>query len=235
MPITAIALLRISHTALTGSGTLKVEALDDGVLVHTGQSFASEPSELSLALHAALGDALQQHRDERGILFIPDVAAPKQKTYERVIEEVGEGGVWGPLVDELGEEGDFGALLGNLLGQMPTSLLAAANAAAQGQPGAFESAAAQLSQLMNNSSELQGLAAQMAGMLGQPMPQPGPRDAAPPNVEDAMGQMAQLLEGSGLDLSSPALQEMAAKMQAALGAEEPAPEPEPPEPKREKK
>src|SRR5690606_12973677 len=121
-------------------------------------SFATEPVELSLALHGLLGEALAEHRDARGIFFIPEVAAPRARSYEAVVEEVGEGGVWAPLVDatSAGGEEEFGALLGNLLGQMPSSLLAAAQAAASGQPGAFEAVSAQLQDLLRNESQLAG-------------------------------------------------------------------------------
>jgi hypothetical protein len=214
MAITALALLRFSHAQLASAPAVRVDALDDGVLVHTGESFAAEPAELSLALHQQLGELLALHQDERGILFIPDVAKPSARSSEAVVDEVGEGGVWGPLVSELdGEgEGDFGALLGNLLGQMPGSLLAAANAAAQGQPGAFEQVSSQLSQLMGSSKELQGLAAQFAGMLGN---QGGAQAGGP--EQDVLGdvaKMAQQLGASGLDLSPTALDELAKRFEA---------------------
>jgi hypothetical protein len=241
MPITAIALLRISPAQLPPLAGKRVQELDDAVLLHTGENFAREPAELSLALHALLGGALDLHQDARGIFFVPDVAAPSARSYEQVVAEVGEGGVWAPLVDALGDEaegGDLGALLGNLLGQMPSSLLAAANAAAHGQPGAIEAMSAQLSQLMSKSSELQGLAAQFAGMLDQATPPsaPGARPAdagiAPGgNIAEQMAQMAEALAGSGFDLSAPAMQELGAKIEAEFErAQPPAPDAAPARP-----
>lgn len=224
MPIHAIALLQVPHAQLTAGPGVRIEALDDGALVHIGEDFAREPTELSLALHALLGDELAAHDDPRGILIIPDVAAPRARSYEQVVEEVGEGGVWAPLVDDLdgpGEGADFGALLGNLLNQMPSSLLSAASAAASGKPGAFEDMGKQLTQLMGQSSELSNLASQFAGMLGQPAPDPRAAaiDVAALDQEKLaaeMANMAKMLEGSGLDLSSPALEELAAKVEAEM-------------------
>lgn len=240
MPIHAIALLHVPPAQLTAAPGVRIDALEDGALVHTGEDFGREPTELSLALHALLGDALAQHEDARGILMIPEVAAPQARSYAQVVEEVGEGGVWAPLVDDLDQDGegaDFGALLGNLLNQMPSSLLSAASAAASGKPGAFEDMGKQLTQLMGQSSELSNLASQFAGMLGQPAPDP--RAAAldvsaldEQKLAAEMANMAKLLEGSGLDLSSPALQELAAKVEAEMqrggsaeGESESAPEP----------
>ena len=40
----------------------------------------------------------------RGVLFIPDVAAPQARSYAGVIAEVGEGGEWGPPLSGAGPE-----------------------------------------------------------------------------------------------------------------------------------
>jgi hypothetical protein len=161
MTIQAIALLRVSKEALPEAARARATSLEDGVLLSTDASFADDPEELSVVVRALAGPAVEsEHRDPRGILFIPSVVSPSATRYEDVVEEIGEGGVWGPLVDALdlpvGDEG-FQALLGNLLGQLPSSLLAAANAAAQGQPGAFEAMGAQLQGMLGNSDGLKGL------------------------------------------------------------------------------
>ncbi len=77
---------------------LYAEALDDGaMLVHTFQPFevfAQNPSEAEEWL-AQFGDALPDvHDDPRGLLFFPDTCEPESTTYDAVVEEVGDDGVW---------------------------------------------------------------------------------------------------------------------------------------------
>jgi len=173
MTIHAIALLRVSKEALPEAVRARATSLDDGLLLATDTSFADDPEELSVAVRALAGPAVEsQHRDPRGILFVPSVVTPAATSYEAVVEEIGEGGVWGPLVDALelpaGPEG-FQALLGNLLGQLPSSLLAAANAAAQGQPGAFEAMGAQLQGILGNGDSLANLFGAQTDTGGVPM------------------------------------------------------------------
>lgn len=81
------------------------EALDDGsFLLHTFQPFALFAASDDVAhtwldqFGEALGDV---HDDPRGILFFPDSIEPEVSTYEGVVEEVGEEGMWIPLVPEL--------------------------------------------------------------------------------------------------------------------------------------
>lgn len=92
MGIDAIALLRLSSAAIPTDRILRT--LDDGVLVKTGAPFDEEPEELALLLSEIVGDALDDHDDPRGVLMIPDVAQPKGKKYDEVVEEIGEGGTW---------------------------------------------------------------------------------------------------------------------------------------------
>jgi hypothetical protein len=161
MTIHAIALLRVSRESLPEAARARAKALEDGLLLTTDASFADDPEELSVAVRAVVGPALEtEHRDPRGIFLIPDVVTPTGSTYEAVVDEIGEGGVWGPLVDSLDlPEGPqaFQAMLGNLLNQLPSSLIAAANAAAQGQPGAFEAMGAQLQGIIGRSGPLSEL------------------------------------------------------------------------------
>ena len=197
MGIKAIGLLRIRGLS---SATRRVVPLDDAVLLYTEADFGDEPLALSLAVRALVGDALDsQHSDPRGIFFVPDVVVPTARTYEGVIEEIGDGGVWGPLhAPELasltfgGGAAGFEALLSGLLQQTPSSVLAAASAAVQNNPAAMQAAAAQLK-----------------GMLGQP----SATHAA--GLPDLSG-IAALLDGAGVDLSSPSLQQFASKLQAEL-------------------
>lgn len=186
MGIQAIALLQIDvgsgaselpasatqlgpHAALLADGATRIERLDDGILLHIGVPFASEPTALSFAVHALLGDALAaQHRDPRGVLFIPDVAAPKARSYEGVIREVGEGAEWGPPLSGAGAAAEgLEALLGDMLSAMPSSVLQSASAAVNGDPQAFQALTAQLEGLLGGSG--MDLSSPMFQQLAQTM------------------------------------------------------------------
>jgi hypothetical protein len=189
MPITALCLLHVAPNdpTIPARTAFKVERLDDALLVHTGQDFGAEPDELAAAVHGLLGEALlDRHDDDRGIFFLPDVAAPRARSYAGVIDEVGEGGLWAQPPSAAG--GGLDALLGQMLGQDPRALLSAATAAARENPGALAAAGAQLQGLLSNPQQLD---AQVPGLSA-------------------------MLKGSGIDFSSPALQQMAAGLQAQL-------------------
>lgn len=116
MALDALALLRLSPSDLPANAVHRT--LDDGVLVDTRVSFASEPEELAHALRRIAGDALDRHRDPRGVLLMPDVARPQGKTYDAVVDEIGEGGTWvSPDDEEQGDEGD-GDLLATMMQAM---------------------------------------------------------------------------------------------------------------------
>jgi len=224
MPIEALALLRLQtlHTSA------RLERLDDALIVHTGASFATEPEQLAEALAGLVGQAaLAQHDDPRGILFIPDVAAPQARSYDAVVEEVGEGGVWAApaLFRSRAEEPrastasyeqapDFGALLGNVLAQLPPSLLSAASAAAQGDRGALDAVSAQMQALLGSSPELQQLAGQLGGMLGQT----APGAAAPAGSE--LAKLEDMFASFGGGAAAEAsLHQLASQMEAELAAD----------------
>ncbi|MET0344141.1 MAG: hypothetical protein ABW252_24210 [Polyangiales bacterium] len=189
MTISAIALLRVSLDSLPEAVRARATALDDGILLPTDAAFATDPEELSITVRALVGPALEdEHRDARGIFLIPDVVSPSGKSYEAVIDEIGEGGVWGPLVDALDtpEGADaFKSMLGGLLEHLPGSLLAAANAAAQGQPGAFEAMSQQLSGMLGGNPALaQLLSSQGDALLGPALQALTGAPPAPDGEED---------------------------------------------------
>lgn len=172
MAIHAIALLQIKPGAGADAlplGAARVETLDDSILLHTGARFASEPTALSYAVHALLGDELaSQHRDPRGVLFIPDVAAPTARSYEAVIKEVGEGAEWGPPLSGAGAAAEgLEALLGNMLASMPNSVMQTASAAVNGDPQAFQALTAQLEGLLGGAG--MDLSSPMFQQLAQTM------------------------------------------------------------------
>jgi hypothetical protein len=202
MAITAMALLRIPNLpALAG----RVKALEDAVLFYTGADFATDPAALARLVREQLGEETAgKHVDPRGIFFVPHVAAPAARNYEAVIAEVGEGGVWAPPADAfspLGSAlagGSLGALLGGLLEQMPSSVLESVGAAARGEPGALQAASAQLQAAMAGSVDL----SQLAGTQTPPA-------AGEPALD--IGQLAAMLQGSGVDV-----QRLASEFQSAL-------------------
>lgn len=80
------------------SDGLYAELLEDGsVLVHTFQPFAvfeENPNEARVWLEQ-FGDVLADvHDDPRGILFFPDTYEPTATTYDAVVGEMADKGVW---------------------------------------------------------------------------------------------------------------------------------------------
>ncbi|AKT43295.1 hypothetical protein [Chondromyces crocatus] len=109
MSIDAIAVLRPRDPAVLEpyldldedseeSEGLYAEALDDGsFLVHTFQEYAlfAEDAGAGQEWLAQFGEDVGDiHDDPRGILFFPDSIEPEGQTYEAVVAEVGEQGVW---------------------------------------------------------------------------------------------------------------------------------------------
>jgi hypothetical protein len=97
MGIDAVALLKGKEHALPA--TLKTKTLDDATLVYTGVAFGSEPEEMAEALRTVLGAALDAQNDPRGVFVMPDRAKPTGQSYQAVIDEVGELGIWVEHVD----------------------------------------------------------------------------------------------------------------------------------------
>jgi hypothetical protein len=93
MGVDAIALLRPRRTlpkALQRRSTF----LKDGAALyrtlHRFGWFEAEPSEA----RDALEDLAGVHDDERGLFLFPDVCEPSARTYAKIIEEIGDAGVW---------------------------------------------------------------------------------------------------------------------------------------------
>mgnify|MGYP007051654439 CR=1 FL=1 len=114
------------------SDGLYAELLDDGaVLVHTFQPFEvfeQSPSEAREWL-AQFGDALPDvHDDPRGLLFFPDSIEPEGSSYDAVVTEIGDAGVWiaTSLVDEDASDEDASAWLGGGLPPIDMQALQAA-------------------------------------------------------------------------------------------------------------
>jgi hypothetical protein len=225
MAITAIALLRVEPPAGLAKQAGRITRLEDAILLHTRADFSDEPASLSRIVREQLGEALDAHSDPRGIFFIPDVAAPKARSYEAVIAEVGEGGEWGPIrAAELpfgaaGAGGALGALLGSLMEQMPSSVLESVGAAARGQPGAFEAATSQLKAAVEGSSELSSLAGQLSSGFGQTALPPELAALASKDLDAGgldLSQLGAMLGNSGIDLN--AMQGLMSQLESALAS-----------------
>lgn len=205
MPITAICLFKLPSLPLPTSGPVRVEALEDCVLLHTMLDFADDPEDVSAAVRSLIGEPLAtQHDDERGLFLIPSVAAPSARRYDAVIAEVGEGGVWAPWYEEIaGDElplgaagaSDLGALLGSMQGLMPQGMLAQAAASLREDPGALQEAAAQLPGLLQNPGALNDLLQQGTSQ---------------------MPDLANMLRTMGVDMSSADIAQLTNGLQAEL-------------------
>ncbi|WP_394821713.1 hypothetical protein [Pendulispora albinea] len=83
---------------------LYAEALDDGsFLVFTFQPYAAFEQDEDAARDwlAQFGDALPDiHHDPRGVLFFPDSCEPDGSTYDAVVAEIGERGIWVALDED---------------------------------------------------------------------------------------------------------------------------------------
>jgi len=188
MPIQALALLQVPGLEPVPGSSLRIQRLEDAVLLHTGESFATDPAELATRVRALIGDSVaDRHSDPRGIFYVPDVAAPKARSYAAVIAEVGEGGVWGPLrtpsavLPESLKADDLAAFLN----QVPSSLIDAVGEVTRRDPDALRNASKQLEQMMGESGA-QGI--------------------------------GQLLGSAGIDLSGGGLAQLVSSMQQELAA-----------------
>lgn len=164
MPISALCLIQRRNPSelpapIQAAGG---RSLDDAWLIPTGLSFALAPEALAQGARTLLGEALDEHDDERGLFIIPDVAKPSARTYAGVVEEIGDVGVWAPLA-AAGLAGGLDALLGGMLGQMPPDFLATAAATMRDNPEAVAQASSQLQHLMRNPDQLSGLTDMLRG------------------------------------------------------------------------
>ena len=112
MTMNAVAIVKIAHQTLRealrpsggedlpdvvdrGDGlSFRMTPLDDATLIHPTLSFDHEPDEIADALKRCLGGVMSAHRDSRGVLVFPDKAMPQSKSYDGVIDEIGELGFW---------------------------------------------------------------------------------------------------------------------------------------------
>ncbi len=102
MSIDAVAVLRIHglEPPSTPFGDHPVDHIGDATLLNLQARWdGADPDEHALALRTLVGDALDAHRDPRGILMFPDVSYPRGQTYAAIVQELEAGGIWVQLVD----------------------------------------------------------------------------------------------------------------------------------------
>ncbi len=71
---------------------------DDCAILSLEEPFGGDLASMGHLVRAALGDLLDEHDDERGVLVFPDMVKPKETRYDAIIVEVGELGEWAPNV-----------------------------------------------------------------------------------------------------------------------------------------
>lgn|GEM_PF-3524096 len=157
--------------------TFAVDALDDGVLVHTFHAFAADPDEIATLVRGRMGPLLDRHDEPRGVFVFPDVASPKGRTYGAVLDEIGEAGEWVPKVDadhvpERFRDAGVGALE-SLVAQVTAGIGVDAiadlhRALAGGDAGAFEKAQAEFVEKLSALGNLDELTAQLQQALEGP-------------------------------------------------------------------
>lgn len=121
MSIDAVALVRIPEWEPPEE--LDVRELDGqptSALVFLDVPYDADDDAILNALDDALGDALIEQDDERGVFILPDASEPEDaETYDAVIAAVGDAGRWISLDPEMPE--DVQRVLSNpeeLLGSM---------------------------------------------------------------------------------------------------------------------
>jgi hypothetical protein len=103
MPVEAVAVLAIRD--LSAPGAAAARPVGDASLVPVGTPFApDDPAMMRFALRIAIGDALDDHADPRGVFFLPASAALQGQDYAGILAAMVEQGAWVPWPAEPPEE-----------------------------------------------------------------------------------------------------------------------------------
>jgi hypothetical protein len=222
MSIDALALLRIP--GWQPAPELFAIALGDAFLVPTTAPFASEPDELGLALRTRVGEALDRHTDPRGVFCVPDVASPTATSYDAVVEEIGEAGVWAPLVPSgyvperlrNAVPGSFEAISGQIMGAMdPGTMEELQRAMMSGDADAFGRVQEQMMAALSKLGDPEEIARSLMASL------PSEEEiAVEMGRRAASGELPDCpVDLGALDLGSPDMQALIAKAEADLAAD----------------
>lgn len=115
-------------TVCTPQGeSLRARALGAATELHLGLPLQEvQPDELGMALRMALGPALDQHADARGVLIYPAKVAPEAASYEALVADLAELGDWVQPAAAADLEGAMqalgGAPLDAMMGQLASQL-----------------------------------------------------------------------------------------------------------------
>lgn len=170
----AVALLRIRKLAAPPSrfGKHLVQHRGDASLFHTFVRFGTPPDELALALRQTLGALLDAHDDPRGVLFFPDVAEPKRRSYGALVAELGEAGIWAAMVGAdhvperyaAAEPNSHAELVGRLIEKLGRDEGSALDLVAQVSVGVLEADGTRA----DMRAELEASLAKVSAALGEP-------------------------------------------------------------------
>lgn len=97
MTIQAVALLKLAAGSQPASFVETRELADGSVAVTLPRPFdayAAEEQSGEQVLNLDLGPAAQAHQDPRGVFVYPAVSPVRGNSYDAIIDEVGEAGVW---------------------------------------------------------------------------------------------------------------------------------------------
>jgi hypothetical protein len=101
----AVAVLAIPDLVAPPDVALVPRHRGDASLVPVGVPFTPDNLPfMRFALQMLLGDALDEHRDPRGVFFLPATIEPAGAAYEGIIAAVGAAGSWAPWPEEPPEE-----------------------------------------------------------------------------------------------------------------------------------
>lgn len=169
MTLEAVAAVKVPPAEVKealASSEHRVVALDDAAAVHLGVKMTeASPEQLAGRLRALLGDLLDRHDHPRGVPVYPASYAPDVKTFDALVEELGEAADWISLDDEPEAEDPMAAMAG-LLGGAGVDLEALQQQMMGGDPNALMESAMNLAQQLADSGKLGELQEAMSGMLG---------------------------------------------------------------------
>lgn len=158
---------------------MPVTTLDDGVLLFTQFPLADADSDqIAIMLRDRLGDALDEHDDEHGVLVFPSAVKPKATTYAAVVAELGELGEWAPVVEEDHAPpqlqgplpGGLDQLIGGMMRELGPDIGEISRAMMGGDPAAMEQAMARVQQAVANSGGMDQMMSLLGGLSGPGSP-----------------------------------------------------------------
>jgi hypothetical protein len=131
--------------------------LEDATLVYTQASLRDvEPDELAHFVRLLLGELLDSHTDQRGMLSFPDAVEPKARRWQELVEELGELAEWVPVVDasyvperlRTAQAGSLESVAAQLMGALGPDLGTLQQSLLSGDPNALAEAQRKIQELL---------------------------------------------------------------------------------------